>query len=79
MFDTALTMAWGRGMREHEPLSLIMFDVDFFKQYNDQYGHLSGDACLKKIAQKLSEVSKRTVDLCARYGGEEFVMLLPNT
>jgi len=79
MFDTRLNEEWGRCMREQQPLSLIMIDVDHFKLYNDTYGHLSGDECLKRVAKELSEVPKRTVDLCARYGGEEFTLLLPNT
>ncbi len=79
MFDVVLGREWSRGMRERRPLSLIMIDIDFFKQYNDYYGHLQGDICLKEIAQRLSQMTKRTLDLCARYGGEEFVLLLPNT
>lgn len=79
MFDLMLSKEWARGLREHKPLALIMFDLDFFKQYNDYYGHVNGDKCLKDIAQKLSREAKRSMDLCARYGGEEFVILLPNT
>ncbi len=79
MFDTRINQEWGRCIREQQPLSLIMIDIDYFKQYNDHYGHQSGDECLKEVAQKLAELAKRTVDLCARYGGEEFVLLLPNT
>lgn len=78
-FDTRLEYEWDRCQRENQPLSLIMIDVDFFKQYNDHYGHLAGDDCLKIIAKTLSQSTKRGSDLCARYGGEEFVLLLPNT
>ncbi len=79
MFDLALDREWGRSQRDQLPLSLIMLDIDFFKQYNDHYGHQQGDECLKQIAQALNGVSKRSMDLIARYGGEEFVVLLPNT
>lgn len=79
MFDTRINQEWGRCIREQQPLSLIMIDIDYFKQYNDYYGHQPGDECLKEVAQKLAELAKRTIDLCARYGGEEFVLLLPNT
>ncbi|GGF86233.1 GGDEF domain-containing response regulator [Alteromonas lipolytica] len=66
-------------MRDNQPLGLIIFDVDFFKQYNDSYGHLKGDMCLEKVAGVLSYYSRRARDAVIRYGGEEFVMLLPNT
>ena len=79
MFDLTLDREWGRSQRDQLPLSLIMLDIDFFKQYNDRYGHQQGDECLKQIAQALNSVSKRSMDLIARYGGEEFVVLLPNT
>ncbi len=79
MFDLTLDREWGRSQRDQLPLSLIMLDIDFFKQYNDHYGHQQGDECLKQIAQALNGVSKRSMDLIARYGGEEFVVLLPNT
>ncbi len=78
-FDTRLEYEWNRCQREKQPLSLIMIDVDFFKQYNDHYGHLAGDDCLKMIAKELSFITKRETDFCARFGGEEFVVLLPNT
>jgi len=79
MFDTSLQREWGRSIRERQPLSLILCDVDYFKRYNDHNGHLQGDQCLKSIAQGLAQVPQRSVDLCARFGGEEFVLLLPNT
>lgn len=74
-----LDREWQRCKRDKLPLSLIMLDVDFFKQYNDYYGHQQGDECLRQIAQTLKTISKRPADLVARYGGEEFVLLLPNT
>ena len=79
MFDTTLEIEWNHAQRDKQPLSLIMIDIDFFKQYNDTYGHTQGDNCLKIVANTLSFVLKRTVDLAARYGGEEFAILLPNT
>lgn len=79
LFDMTLEREWGSAYRECRPLSLIMFDVDYFKDYNDQYGHPTGDECLKRVAQLLSSVAGRSRDLFARFGGEEFVMLLPET
>ena len=70
-------MEWERACRERQPLSLLLFDVDFFKQYNDLYGHIQGDKCLIAIAQTLSLGLDGPRDLVARYGGEEFVVLLP--
>jgi len=79
MFDQTLQAEWGRSIRDQNPFSLILCDIDFFKEYNDHEGHLQGDECLKNVARELALVSKRSADLCARYGGEEFAILLPNT
>lgn len=76
-FDQALQAEWQRGMRSGQPLALLLMDIDFFKQYNDLYGHLGGDACLQAVAKVLPSAMGRSYDLVARYGGEEFVCLLP--
>ncbi|MBD2386106.1 diguanylate cyclase domain-containing protein [Cylindrospermum sp. FACHB-282] len=78
-FDDRLEQEWARLYREQEPLSLLLFDVDYFKRYNDSYGHQLGDECLTKLAQAAQQVVWRPADLVARYGGEEFVIILPNT
>jgi diguanylate cyclase (GGDEF)-like protein len=78
-FDEVIQSEWRRARRSQSPLSLIMMDIDFFKAYNDHYGHLAGDECLKKLAGGIKKVGRRPADLVARYGGEEFVMLLPDT
>ena len=78
-FDHRLEQEWQRLYREQQPLSLLLFDVDYFKLYNDSYGHQMGDDCLIKIAQAVQQVVSRSVDLVARYGGEEFAVILPNT
>ncbi|WP_455894440.1 diguanylate cyclase domain-containing protein [Pseudomonas palmensis] len=76
-FDSCFELEWERARRERRPLSLLLLDVDFFKQYNDLYGHIQGDKCLIAIAQTLSLALDGPRDLVARYGGEEFIVLLP--
>ena len=78
-FDNCLTLEWKRMRREQSPLSLIMCDIDFFKLFNDAYGHQMGDECLRTVAQTIHRNIKRPADLAARYGGEEFAVILPNT
>ena len=78
-FNLMLTREWGRASREDLPLALVILDVDWFKSYNDRYGHPAGDACLIQIATALASLIRRPGDLAARYGGEEFVILLANT
>lgn len=78
-FDRCFEQEWQRLAREQKPLSLILCDVDHFKQYNDHYGHQAGDRCLQRIAHILSKTVQRPADLVARYGGEEFVLLLSDT
>jgi diguanylate cyclase (GGDEF)-like protein len=78
-FDERLVQEWRRMQRQQLPLSLILCDVDYFKQYNDTYGHQAGDECLRQVAVAISGAARRASDLTARYGGEEFVAILPNT
>lgn len=78
-FDDYLAQEWHRAVREKQSIVLLLCDIDFFKQYNDTYGHQGGDDCLKQIAQVMDNVPKRPMDLVARYGGEEFGVILPNT
>lgn len=78
-FDGVLEQEWGRARRSGEWLALAVVDVDWFKRYNDHYGHPAGDACLRRIAQTLAATVNRSTDLVARYGGEEFVFLAPAT
>lgn len=78
-FDEALAVEWRRAKREGTPLSLLLVDIDRFKLFNDHYGHLAGDACLRDVAGVISAAVRRPADLVARYGGEEMVVLLPNT
>jgi diguanylate cyclase (GGDEF)-like protein/PAS domain S-box-containing protein len=76
-FDNTLAAEWARALRQHQPLSLLMVDVDNFKAYNDANGHVGGDECLKRIAGAVAS-EMRANDLVARYGGEEFAVILPN-
>jgi diguanylate cyclase (GGDEF)-like protein len=78
-FNDRLEFEWERLAREQQPLSLLLFDLDYFKRYNDYYGHQVGDDCLIKVAQATQQTVCRPADLVARYGGEEFVVILPNT
>jgi diguanylate cyclase (GGDEF)-like protein len=78
-FDRILSHEWQRLAREQKPLSLILCDIDYFKDYNDAYGHPGGDRCLQQVAKTLQQTIKRPADLVARYGGEEFVIILPDT
>lgn len=78
-FDETLARAWRRAEREGGAVALVMIDIDQFKSYNDQYGHLAGDECLRRVAEVLRRTVKRPFDLVARYGGEEFAVLLPDT
>ena len=78
-FDEYLELEWRRAMRDQTQLSLLMIDVDFFKTFNDSFGHVEGDEALRKVANTIREASSRPSDLPARYGGEEFALVLPNT
>ncbi len=77
-FDEFYSAEWRRACREHGTLGLIMMDIDYFKAFNDHYGHLQGDECLKAVAQQLKSAVQRPRDFVARFGGEEFIVLLPN-
>ncbi|MEC5398685.1 sensor domain-containing diguanylate cyclase [Uliginosibacterium sp. H1] len=79
MFDTVLAREWSQAQRSQQALSLILLDIDFFKQYNDHYGHVQGDECLKQVATALAGAAVRPRDFLARFGGEEFVFVLPET
>ncbi len=78
-FDEYLEHEWHRCIRSASPLSLIMMDIDYFKRFNDNYGHLAGDDCLKQVAFVLKKSLERKTDFVARYGGEEFACILPMT
>ncbi len=78
-FDQHLEKEYRLAKREKKPLPVIICDVDFFKIYNDTYGHIEGDKCLTKIAAAIASIPKRPTDLACRYGGEEFTVILPNT
>jgi diguanylate cyclase (GGDEF)-like protein len=77
--DGHLRRAWQQGIREHSPMALLMVDIDFFKAYNDHYGHQAGDAALKSVASVLAHAARRPLDFVARYGGEEFLVVLYDT
>ncbi len=78
-FDARLKQEWRRAQRDRKALAVILCDIDFFKAYNDTYGHIQGDEALNAVAQAISGILKRPMDLVARYGGEEFAIILPNT
>lgn len=78
-YDFQLKKEWNRSIRHNHPISMLMIDIDYFKNYNDNYGHGKGDEALRKISATLLAVAKRAGDFVARYGGEEFVVLLSNT
>jgi diguanylate cyclase (GGDEF)-like protein len=76
-FDAALESAWAQASRERGKVALILCDIDYFKQYNDRYGHLGGDDCLRRVAETIKAADSRAGDVVARYGGEEIVILVP--
>jgi diguanylate cyclase (GGDEF)-like protein/PAS domain S-box-containing protein len=78
-FDGVANGEWRRCGREHQPLSVLLLDADYFKLFNDRHGHLAGDDCLRAIASQLAAAARRPADLAARYGGEEFLLLMPQT
>ncbi len=78
-FDEFSTRLWRRTIRHEEPVAILMLDIDYFKRYNDHYGHLAGDACLRQIGELLGNMISRPDDIVARYGGEEFIAMLGNT
>lgn len=78
-FEDSYQREWLNAQREQQPLTIMLLDIDYFKQYNDHNGHILGDACLKQIAQILKKSVSRPRDLVARFGGEEFVLILPDT
>ncbi|GAB0056591.1 Sensor histidine kinase RcsC [Candidatus Magnetaquicoccaceae bacterium FCR-1] len=78
-FDQFLEYEWNRSQRHAHPFSLLLLDIDYFKMYNDLYGHAQGDACLRRVAEAIATSMPRAMDLAARYGGEEFACVLPET
>ncbi|MBB4862214.1 diguanylate cyclase (GGDEF)-like protein/PAS domain S-box-containing protein [Pseudomonas nitritireducens] len=79
MFDSVLDTEWGSAQRSGQPLSLVLLDIDYFKQFNDHYGHIRGDDCLRIVGKALAFALHRPRDFIARFGGEEFVLVLPET
>lgn len=78
-FDEQIDIEFRRARRQQEPLSIVMIDIDEFKKYNDYFGHVAGDDCIKAIGRGLNKITKRPADFAARFGGEEFSLILPNT
>ncbi|WP_017303738.1 GGDEF domain-containing protein [Spirulina subsalsa] len=78
-FNDYLCQVWQQAYQVKSPLSLVLIDVDYFKRYNDAYGHLAGDDCLRQVAKTLKKVERNSYNLVARYGGEEFAVILPNS
>jgi len=78
-FDKRIFNEYNRSLRNHQPISIIMGDIDNFKNFNDTYGHIEGDLCLQKVAKAIFDTLKRPGDFCARFGGEEFIIILPET
>lgn len=78
-FEQRLKEEWSRSTRQQTPIALLFIDIDHFKRYNDHYGHLQGDDCLRRVAVAIKQAVKRDIDVTARYGGEEFVIMLPDT
>ena len=78
-FEKTIKNEWRNAIREAKPISVVMLDIDYFKKFNDNYGHLAGDNCLQKLSQALKNTLKRPRDFLARYGGEEFIAILPDT
>jgi diguanylate cyclase (GGDEF)-like protein len=78
-FDQTLEKEWKRARRNGNPLGLLMLDIDFFKLFNDNYGHPEGDTCIRLVSRIISGTARRPSDLCARYGGEEFTVILPHS
>ncbi|MFV3370027.1 diguanylate cyclase domain-containing protein [Pseudomonas sp. NY15435] len=79
MFDSVLDTEWGSAQRSGQPISLVLLDIDYFKQFNDHYGHIQGDDCLRTVGKALAGALHRPRDFIARFGGEEFVLVLPET
>lgn len=79
MLDSIMELEWANARHNKRPLAVIMLDIDYFKQYNDHYGHIQGDDCLKRVATILSSAATRSRDFFARFGGEEFMLILPET